>query len=104
NSGLAVARLTEARQVIRQVRPDSDLEAHIDYELAQALEQTGNLSEAEHIYIECLKVKRNFADAAIHLSLLLVKKGQPTEALRRAREAVEPNPADPRAHMVLAVM
>src|SRR5262249_14804996 len=105
NNALAVARLTEARQVVEQGGPQgSDLEEHIDYWRARALEKSGNLSEATHILSECLRLRPNFIEASMRLSIVAARKGQAGAALRYAREAVRLNGNDPRTHAILAIM
>lgn len=107
NLGDAVNQLKKAARLVRmEPRPlgkPLTMEAMIDYELGQAAEADNNLPLAVESYEECLKADPRHIDASVHLSGTLLRAGQPLMALMKARDAVERNPQEPRAHAILAV-
>jgi tetratricopeptide (TPR) repeat protein len=100
----ATKTLREASNAYTSSRSGLTLEAMIDYELGQAAEASNNYQVAADAYARALRIKPNLIEAAVRLTSMLMKAGQPQAALSRARESVSMNPNDPRAHQILALV
>lgn len=100
----ATKELLEASNTYSSTKKGLTLEAMIDYELGQSAEASNNYSVAADAYTRCLRIKPTHVEAAIRLASMLMKQGESLVALNCAREAVQVNPDDPRAHQILALV
>jgi hypothetical protein len=75
-----------------------------EFELGQAAESDNQPKVAINAYSRCVYLSPRCTDASVKLSSLLLRTGQPALALVRARDAVQRNPNDAGAHMVLSLV
>lgn len=82
----------------------STLEAMVHFELGLAAEGAQDFGLARDSYQRCLIIRPTFTQASVRLVDMLARTGQSPLALAKAQEAVNANPADPRSHLLLALM
>lgn len=82
----------------------STLESMVHFELGLAAEGIQDFGLARDSYQRCLLIRPGFTQASIRLVDMLARIGQGPLALAKAQEAVYANPADPRSHLLLALM
>jgi hypothetical protein len=100
----AVSRLAEATEMLKESRLSPTLETMAEFELGQAAESDNQPKVAINAYSRCVYLSPRYTNASIKLSSLLLRTGQPALALVRARDAVQRNPNDASAHMVLSLV
>lgn len=105
----AVSKLTESTRVFNDARGyqrtgDSSInEALAHFELGQAAEGISDLLVARDSYVRCLLIRPTFIEASVKLVGVLGRAGQWQLALAKARDAVQNNPNDPRAHKLMSL-
>jgi tetratricopeptide (TPR) repeat protein len=102
DSHTAVSRLAEAAAMIASCHLSPTMEAMIEYEFGRAAEGDQEPQVAIDAYRRCITINPRHLDAVIRLSSLLLRSGQPAQALVRVRDLVQRTPNDPRAHVALA--
>lgn len=73
------------------------------YNDAIALQEQGNLEEAEKMYREAIELDPQYCDAMDNLGQLLRRKGNIDEAISWYKKSIEINPENPVAHQNLAL-
>ena len=82
-----------------QIQPDNINSLN---NLGSALEQLGLTDEAAKCYLEALKHDHNFTDAHINISSILKKQGKINEAIAHLEQAMQNNPQQIQAYVLLA--
>jgi len=100
----AVSRLSEAVEMLKESHLSPTLESMAEFELGQAAESDNQPKVAINAYSRCVYLSPRYTNASIKLASLLLRTGQPALALVRARDAVQRNPNDVSAHMVLSLV
>ncbi|HEY9719546.1 MAG TPA: hypothetical protein V6C69_18855 [Trichormus sp.] len=100
----AVSRLAEAIEMLKESRLSPTLETMAEFELGQAAESDNQPKVAINAYSRCVYLSPRYTDASLKLASLLLRTGQPALALVRARDAVQRNPNDASARMVLSLV
>lgn len=98
---IALERLAEAEQVLRQALASDDAEAH--YNFAWVLDERGRFAEAVEHYRKAIDRNPNHADAHYNLGLLSVREGRRDEAAQHFSAAIASHPAHADAHTNLAI-
>ncbi|MDZ4832972.1 MAG: hypothetical protein SGJ27_04150 [Candidatus Melainabacteria bacterium] len=105
----AVGKLNESHKLFNNTRGyqrtgESSLqEALVHYELGQACEGAGDILSARDSYVRCLNIRPTMVEASIRLVSMLATAGQWQLALAKAKDAVQLNPNDPRAHHLMSL-
>lgn len=93
------ARAEKAANAAVALTPDN-ADAHVV--LATVLHNTGRPREAEHHYVECLRLRPYHVRALTNLGLLKLNAGQATEAVAALETAVKVSPTSTESQHLLA--
>ncbi|MBI4534341.1 MAG: tetratricopeptide repeat protein [Candidatus Melainabacteria bacterium] len=105
NCGLSVRHFVEASKLTRAYFGKSNSAKTLLYcDLAVSAESAGQGGVAKQAFLQCLEYNPDLACIHLKLATLLARLGDTDKACAESRKAIELDPTEPRAHLVLSLL